>query len=173
MPTTGKINHTATHVLNVKGRLSSNHEIEVEVPSDFLDFYNNREDKRVNFTTDNWYRTGITGKMKDGLLVMEEKGALATNKIEADIKLVIEGKCHYISTSLIVGADQDYTVAIVFPNNQMEKPHYEISPLDGCFCPKDMNELNKCLTGCLHDANSQIGQKFSKVKTFLIVEMNS
>jgi hypothetical protein len=33
-----------------------------------------------------------------------------------------------------------------------------------------MEELGKCLHGCLHDANCGIGQKFSKIKSAMIID---
>ena len=177
MQTLGKNNQLGNLVQNVKGRLADDGEIQVEVPNAFFDFYKNAEGSKNAFTTDGWYCTNAIAKYRSTGLVLEtkkdSKKELVTteNLIATDIKMVIEGKCHYISSSIIVGAGQDYPVAILFPNDQMQHPQYDISPLDGCFCPRDVQELNKCLTGCLNDANCEIGQKFAKIKTFLIVEI--
>lgn len=164
-------------VQNVQGRLADDGEIQIKFPSEVVDYYKKNEKYKNSFTKDGWYCTNFIGRYESNAFVLKNQKAINArsevvneNLISRDIKMMIEGKCHYLSSSIIVGADSDYPVAIVFPNNQMKEPQYQISPLDGCFCPKDMNELNKCLTGCLNDANCAIGEKFSKMKAFLIVE---
>lgn len=177
MQTLGKNNQLGNLVQNVKGRLAADGEILVEVPNAFLDYYKSNESSKNSFTADGLYCTNIIGKYESNVLVLENKKdskkdlAAVENLIATDIKMVIEGKCHYISSSIIIGAGGEFPVAILFPNDQLQNPKYDISPLDGCFCPRDVQELNKCLTGCLNDANCEIGQKFAKIKTFLIVEI--
>ena len=59
---------------------------------------------------------------------------------------------------------------MIFPNKKLlEKPDYEISPEEGCFCPRSLNEFGNCLRGCLQDANYGIKQKFSKIKSAAII----
>ncbi len=169
-------NQSATAVQNVQGRLADDGEILIKFPSAVFEYYKKKEKYKDSFTEDGWYYTNFIGRYEANAFVIKNQKEIKAgqsvneNLISKDIKMMIEGKCHYLSSSIIVGADSDYPVAIVFPNNQMNEPQYQISPLDGCFCPKDMNELNKCLTGCLNDANCAIGEKFSKMKAFLIVE---
>jgi long-subunit acyl-CoA synthetase (AMP-forming) len=84
---------------------------------------------------------------------------------------VIQLKCHYVQHVIISGSGEDFPVALIFPNNRLLKnPDYQISPEEGCFCPRNLNELGKCLQGCLHDANCDIKQKFSKIKSAAIID---
>ncbi len=176
METTFINNKSESLVTNVKGRLADDGEIQIKVPDSFINYFKKKEKYKNSFTDDGWFCTNFIGRYEANAFVIKNQKEIKAgqsvneNLISKDIKMMIEGKCHYLSSSIIVGADSDYPVAIVFPNNQMNEPQYQISPLDGCFCPKDMNELNKCLTGCLNDANCAIGEKFSKMKLFLIVE---
>ena len=71
----------------------------------------------------------------------------------------------------MIGGGKEYPVALLFPNKkELEHPNYELSPEDGCFCPRNLNELKKCLHGCIHDANCGLNQKFSKVKYAMIID---
>ena len=176
MQTLGKNNQLGNLVQNVKGRLADDGEILVNVPSAFFDFYKDQKLTKDSFTSDGWFCTSVYGRFESGKFVLDsikQSGSLsaADKLITSDMKMLIEGKCHYISSTILVGAGEDSPVAFLFPNHQLERPEYTISPLDGCFCPRDMNELNKCLTGCLNDANCEIGQKFSKITNFFIVEI--
>ena len=179
MQTVGLNNQLGRVVQNVQGRFAADGELQIKVPSAFLNHYKANDKYKNAITSDDWYATNLIGKVElnqisiSGQKTTEVPNSNTENLIGTSIKMMIEGKCHYISSSIIIGADGEFPVAIILPNNQMEHPQYNISPLDGCFCPKDMNELNKCLTGCLNDANCSIGQKFSKMKAFYIVDINS
>lgn len=172
-------NQSATIIQNVKARLSDNGEIQISTSPSFLEYYQNNALHKDSFTEDNWYQTKVTGHSTLKGINLENPAKTDSKGIESDlvvtkIKMVIEGKCHYIAYSLIIGAEGDFPVAILFPNTEsLVHPSYEISPLEGCFCPRNIQELCKCLSGCLNDANCEIGQKFSKIKTFFIVEMEN
>ncbi len=176
METTFINNKSESLVTNVKGRLADDGEIQIKVPDSFINYFKKKEKYKNSFTDDGWFCTNFIGRYEANAFIIKNQKSgggetsVTEHLINTDIKMTIEGKCHYLSSSIIVGAESDFPVAIVFPNNQIENPQYEISPLEGCFCPKDMNELNKCLTGCLNDANCSIGKKFSAMKLFLIVE---
>lgn len=179
MQTLGKNNQLENVIQNVKARLALDGEIQVKVTNEILDHYKMDGAYKNAFTDDGWYCTNAIGEFSStGIKIVKYKISKnefsnSENLIACDIKMVIEGKCHYISSSIVIGAGGKFPVAILFPNtDSLTNPNYEISPLDGCFCPRDVNELRKCLSGCLNDANCEIGQKFSKIKTFLIVEID-
>ncbi len=176
MQTIDSENKSGNLVQNAKGRLADDGEIQVKVPSAFFDFYKDQKLTKDSFTSDGWFCTSVNGRFESGKFVLNEikksnTVSTADKVITSDMKMLIEGKCHYVSSTILVGAGEDSPVAFLFPNHQLERPEYNISPLDGCFCPRDMDELNKCLTGCLNDANCEIGKRFSKIKNFFIVEM--
>ncbi len=170
-------NQTSKIIQNVKVCLAPDGEIIVNVPAEIHNFYSQDAAYQNSFTPEGGYRTNVIGKSTSSgiILVKKKKSAEETkekeNVIASAMQVVIEGKCHYISSSLILGPEGDFPVAILFPDKTfLTNPDYKISPLEGCFCPRDINELGKCLNGCLNDANCEIGQRFTKIKTFLIVE---
>ncbi len=46
---------------------------------------------------------------------------------------------------------------------------YQVSPEEGCFCPRSVTEFGKCLRGCLHDANNDVKQKFAKIQYAAVI----
>jgi len=197
MTSTVSENKLAKIIQNVKIRIADDGELQVKVPDDILEHYKKDTSFQNYFSNDGWYCTNTIGKKTSaGIIIVKEntknpspalpKGKGASSKspslregfrmgsedtIASAMQVVIEGKCHYISSSLIMGAGGNYPVAILFPDtNFLSHPDYQISPMEGCFCPRDLQELGKCLNGCLNDANCEIGQRFTKIKTFLIIE---
>lgn len=167
-------NETECSISNVKFRLANDGEILINVPENVFNYYHNLDEFKKSFTEDAWYCSGIIGEVSpEGLRIVKQKNNTSQFvENEKNISTILEKKCHYISSSLIIGAEGKYPIAILFPNKQfLLHPNYEISPLEGCFCPKNQEELSKCFSGCLNDANGEIGNKFSKVKMFLVVEV--
>lgn len=159
-------------------RLAADNEIQVKGPNVMKGYSKNDEANKEAFTEDGWFCTGDIGEFtSSGLkLIARKEGALklkAGEKIvPADWEYIVQDKCHYISFAVIVGNGQENPTALLFPNKQMlEHPHFEISPEEGCFCPRSIGELDKCLQGCLLEANCGIGQQFSQIKSFMIVEI--
>jgi len=151
-------------------------EIQVKGPNIMVEYYHNDEANEGAFTDDGWYRTGDVGAITEtGLKLISRKDRIfklsnGEKVVPTDLEKVIELKCHYVQHVIISGSGEDYPVALIFPNKKMlEKPDYQLSPEDGCFCPRNLNELGKCLQGCLHDANGEIKQKFSKIKSAAII----
>jgi len=90
--------------------------------------------------------------------------------VPTDLEQKIEKHCHYVQYAVVSGSGEEHPVALIFPNKKiLETPDYEVTPEQGCFCPRNLNELGKCLRGCLHDANSSINQKFAKIKSAAII----
>ena len=151
-------------------------EIQVKGPNVILAYYKNPEANAGAFTEDGWYRTGDVGELTEtGLKLIARKDRIfklsnGEKVVPTDLERIIELKCHYVQHVIVTGSGADYPVALIFPNQKMiEKPDYEISPEEGCFCPRNLNELGKCLRGCLDDSNKNIKQKFSKIKSAAII----
>ena len=158
-------------------RIGEESEIQVKGPNVMVGYYKNDEANNGAFTPDGWYCTGDVGEITEtGLKLITRKDRIfklsnGEKVIPTDMESLIQHKCHYISFALVTGSGEDYPVALLFPNkNLLDNPHYSISPMEGCFCPRNLNELGKCLQGCLHDANCGIGQKFSKIKAAAIID---
>jgi long-subunit acyl-CoA synthetase (AMP-forming) len=158
-------------------RIAEDDEILVKGPNVMVSYYNNDEANRDTFTEDGWYKTGDVGKItSSGLKLVSRKDRIfklsnGEKVVPTDLERAIESKCHYVSHAIVSGSGKMHPVALIFPNKKlMDHPDYEITPGDGCFCPRNLNELGRCLNGCLHDANNAIGQKFAKVKSALVID---
>lgn len=158
-------------------RLAEDGEIQVKGPNVMKGYYKNDEANEGIFTSDGFFCTGDVGEFAEsGLKLITRKDRIfklsnGEKVIPSDLEKLIELKCHYISFAIVVGGGEEYPVALLFPNKKsMVNSAYEKTPLEGCFCPRDLHELQKCLHGCLNDANCGIGQKFSKIKAAMIID---
>jgi len=158
-------------------RIADDDEIQVKGPNIMVGYFRNEEANKGAFTEDGWYRTGDVGAITEtGLKLVSRKDRIfklsnGEKVIPTDLEKAIELKCHYVQHVIISGGGKDYPVALIFPNKKLfEKPDYQISPEEGCFCPRSTSELGRCLQGCLNDANSEIKQKFSKIKSAAIID---
>ncbi|MBI5917184.1 MAG: AMP-binding protein [Bacteroidetes bacterium] len=158
-------------------RIGEEGEIQVKGPNVMTGYYKNDEANSGAFTEDGWYRTGDVGEITEaGLKLITRKDRIfklsnGEKVIPTDMEKLIEHKCNYISFALVSGSGEEYPVALLFPNKKLlDNPDYSIAPMDGCFCPRSLHELGRCLQGCLHDANCGIGQKFAKIKAAAIID---
>lgn len=161
----------------VEIRLAADGEIQVKGPNLMKGYYRNDEANKNIFTEDGWYCTGDVGEITStGLKLLSRKDRIfkLTNGekvIPTEMEALIQTKCHYVTYAMVIGGGKEYPVALLFPNKKaFQHPNYELSPEEGCFCPRSLNELGKCLHGCLHDANCGLNQKFSKVKYAMIID---
>lgn len=157
-------------------RIADDDEIQVKGPNIMVNYFDNDEANATVFTEDGWYRTGDVGAItENGLKLISRKDRIfklsnGEKVIPTDLEKAIELKCHYVQYAVVSGSGEEHPVALIFPNKKLlERPDYELSPEEGCFCPRSLNELGRCLTGCLHLANESIGQKFAKVKSAAII----
>lgn len=157
-------------------RIADDDEIQVKGPNVLYSYYNNPEANKELFTEDGWYRTGDVGTiMPNGLKLISRKDRIfklsnGEKVIPTDLEKQIELKCHYVQYAIVSGSGEEHPVALIFPNKKLlENPDYELTPEEGCFCPRSLNELGRCLTGCLEIANKNIGQKFAKVKSAAVI----
>ncbi len=157
-------------------RIAEEDEIQVKGPNVMPGYYKNDEANARAFTEDGWYRTGDVGTLTDaGLKLISRKDRIfklsnGEKVIPTEMEGLIRNKCHYVSFALVTGSGAPYPVALLFPNKRLlEHPDYSTTPMDGCFCPRNLEELSRCLKGCLHDANCDLKQKFAKVKAAAII----
>lgn len=157
-------------------RIGDEDEIQVKGPNVMCGYYKNDEANKDIFTSDGWYRTGDVGTItENGLKLISRKDRIfklsnGEKVIPSDLERAIELQCHYVQYAIVTGSGEEHPVALIFPNKKLlSNPDYQISPDEGCFCPRSLNELGRCLTGCLAKANESIGQKFSKVRSAAII----
>ena len=87
-----------------------------------------------------------------------------------ELEQQIEKVCHYVKYALVSGEGEAYPVALIFPNKKLlTHPDYEISPEEGCFCPRNLSELGRCITGCLHLVNNKLDTHTAKLKAATII----
>jgi long-subunit acyl-CoA synthetase (AMP-forming) len=166
-----------TPLPGVSIRLTEEGEILVKGPNVMKGYYKNEEANKGIFTDDGWFCTGDIGKITDtGLKLITRKDRIfklsnGEKVVPSDLEKLIEMKCHYLSFAMVVGSGHEYPVAILFPNKKLlEHPDYTNTPEDGCFCPRNLEELRRCLHSCLHDANCAIGQKFAQIRAAIIID---
>lgn len=86
------------------------------------------------------------------------------------IEKLISDACHYVKYVVVSGEGNDNPVALIFPNTKyFSNPEYKIVPEEGCFCPRDLNELGKCLTGCMKTVNLKIDNGLTKLSSATII----
>jgi long-subunit acyl-CoA synthetase (AMP-forming) len=158
-------------------RIAEDGEIQVKGPNVMKGYYHNDEANKGIFTDDGWFCTGDVGEItENGLKLITRKDRIfklsnGEKVVPSDLEKLIEMKCHYISFAMVVGSGKEYPVALLFPNKKLiDHPDYAVSPLEGCFCPRSLEELGKCLHGCLHDANCGIGQKFAQIRAAILID---
>ncbi len=158
-------------------RIGEEEEIQVKGPNVMKEYYHNDEANKDIFTEDGWYKTGDVGDITEtGIKLIARKDRIfklsnGEKVVPTDLEKAIQLKCHYIQHVIISGSGEDHPVALIFPNrNMLFKPDYQASTDEGCSCPRSLQDLNKCLHGCLHDTNCDIKQKFSKIKSAALID---
>lgn len=158
-------------------RVSREQEIQVKGPNVMVRYYKNEEANKNIFTPDGWFCTGDVGEItqtglklvsrKDRIFKLSNGEKVVPNEIEA----LIQAKCHFLSFAMVGGSGKEYPVALLFPNrNLLELSELGNSPVEGCVCPRNLEQLSECLHGCLNDANCGIGQQFAKIKGAVLID---
>ena len=87
------------------------------------------------------------------------------------IEKLIEDSCHYIKYVVVSKDEKENPVALLFPNKKLfAHPDYFLTPEEGCFCPRSITELGKCLKGCLKLVNNLIENDAEKIKFTAIIK---
>ena len=97
---------------------------------------------------------------------------LSTNEkaSAADLEKLIAERCHYVKHVAVSTEEKEYPVALIFPDKDlMNHPDYKITPEGGCFCPRTLDELGRCLTGCLNLVNHQLYDLTAGIKSAVII----
>ena len=90
-----------------------------------------------------------------------------------DLGKLIGETCHYIKYVVVSEDEKESSIALIFPNKKLlEQPDYKLSPEEGCFCPRSLDELGRCLSGCLKLVNLQIKNGASKLKSAAIINVD-
>lgn len=88
----------------------------------------------------------------------------------AALEELIGEACHYIKYVAVGTDEKENPIALIFPNKKLlEQPDYKLTPEEGCFCPRSMEELGRCLSGCLKLVNRQIEDNSAKIKSAAII----
>ncbi len=99
-------------------------------------------------------------------LTLPNGHSVDTELLEKEIKRI----CHYVHYVVLALKDGKTLVAMIFPNRSLfTNPDYEKSPEEGCFCPRNLKELGKCLSGCMHSINMKLLPGSEKIDSAVIV----
>lgn len=86
----------------------------------------------------------------------------------SDLEKLISDTCHYIEYAVVSGDEKP--VAFIFPKDKLlQNPDYKLTPEEGCFCPRSLAELGRCLTGCLKLVNKKLGSGSSKINLAALI----
>ncbi len=104
---------------------------------------------------------------------IEQKVATLPNGTIVDTEQLIKDikkTCHYVQYVTIGAKDDTDVFAVIFPSRKLfSAPDYEKSPEEGCFCPRHLNELGKCLSGCMQTINNSLQTGYAKINSAVII----
>lgn len=89
-----------------------------------------------------------------------------------EVQKIIQDTCHYVKYVVINQDDKNRNIAFIFPDkNLYNNPDYLLTPNEnnGCFCPRDLDELGRCLTGCMKKVNLVFENADDKVENAAII----
>ena len=159
-------------------KIADDGEILVKGPNVMVGYYKNEKANKDVFTDDGWFCTGDVGELtetglrliarKDRIFKLLNAEKVVPTKIEGDIL----GKCHYISYAFVEGNGRNYPVALLFPNkNLLNRPEGSIDlDMEDCSCPKNLDDLSKCLKNCLTDVNCGLKKKFLRIRAAMLID---
>lgn len=162
----------------VKIALGEDNEILIKGPNVMKGYYNNNDANDKAFNEDGWFCTGDIGEFTEtGLRLISRKDRIfkllnAEKVIPTELEGTITGTCHFVSYALVEGSGKNYPVALIFPNKRLmdEIKNNSGIRIDNCVCPESMDNLAKCLKGCLANINDGLKQKFARIKYAALID---
>ena len=106
--------------------------------------------------------------MQNKIFKLADGSELGVNEVEK----LIQDTCHYVKYVVINQNDQNKNVAFIFPEKYLyNNPDYILTPNenDGCFCPRNLDELGRCLTGCMKKVNLKLQNDEDKFINAVII----
>jgi long-subunit acyl-CoA synthetase (AMP-forming) len=101
------------------------------------------------------------------LIRLSDGETIENNHLEQEI----EQQCHYVEYAIVSTEKEDYKIAIIFPNTfQLDHPDFRKTIEEGCFCPKNINELSHCLSSCIKLVNQRNKENKEQVKIAAIID---
>ena len=89
------------------------------------------------------------------------------------VENLIEKTCHYVKYAVVRENENRETVAFLFPNSVLySHPDYVLTTNEGCFCPRSLHELGKCMSGCLKFVNHKLAGGNDKVKEAVLLNFD-
>ncbi|NUM31675.1 MAG: hypothetical protein HUU47_05060 [Bacteroidetes bacterium] len=90
-----------------------------------------------------------------------------------EVQKLIKDTCHYVKYVVLNKDGNSRNIAFIFPDKNLYKnPDYLVTPNenDGCFCPRDLDELGRCLTGCIKKVNLLFENNDDKIVNAAIID---
>lgn len=87
-----------------------------------------------------------------------------------EVTELLKNTCHYVDYVVFTQNSKEQLVALIFPDKTLlNKPDYQKTPEEGCFCPRNLDEVGRCLTGCLKKANVELITRATPISLAIIV----
>jgi long-subunit acyl-CoA synthetase (AMP-forming) len=166
-------------IAGIELRIASDGEIQVHGPNVMRSYYDNDEANALSFTEDGWFRTGDIGVLtQEGLRLIGRNDRIfklsnGEKIVSADIEKALQGACPYLTFVVTEGRGEEYPIALLFPNRGLLSDHdheAEDQGIEGCVCPRSLDDLAQCLQGCLMEANETISPKFARVPYAILID---
>jgi len=157
-------------------QLAEDGEILVRGPNVMTGYFKNEDATKKVLTKDGWFHTGDVGEVEDsGLLLISRKDRIfklsnAEKVIPTEIENIIAKDCAYLSHAYVSGNGKNYPVILLFPNKAMFLQEPDQSQLmEGCKCPKNLDQYFNCLSNCLKHWNASIEAKYARPKKAMLI----
>lgn len=96
------------------------------------------------------------------------------SQLEAkEVEKLIQDTCHYVKYVIINTNDKNQNIAFIIPEKYLyNNPDYLLTPNEnnGCFCPRNLDELGRCLTGCMKKVNLNFEKDDDKFVNAVIID---
>ncbi len=158
-------------------KLADDGEIMINGPNVMKGYFNNPEATKKVLSSDDWFATGDVGEYTEtGLRLISRKDRIfkltnAEKVVPTEIENLIIKDCAFLSHAFVTGGGHDYPVALLFPNKTMFSQMPDESSLkEGCECPHGLKDFALCLDRCLKNLNNSIDEKYSRIKSAMLVD---
>lgn len=176
-PGATKVGTVGKPISNLKVRIASDGEIEVQGPGVMKGYYKRDQATRDAFTDDGWFRTGDIGHLDDDgyLVITDRKKELFKTSggkyiAPAHIEQMLRAS-RFISQAVLIGNGRKFPSALIVPNFDMLDSYAKLKELD-CVTAAEMCRHEKILdlfARQIEETTRSLAQ-FEKVKRFALLE---
>ena len=82
--------------------------------------------------------------------------------------------CEYIQYIVVAGNEKYYPLALIFPHLKLFlDTDFKGSLIEGCYYPKNMDAIGKCMTGCMRLVNNELDYQPDRIQRGVIINDES